>query len=111
MDPDLTRTIRFPPPNRSTGAKAVEKPPPPPPSGLWWQQDKSGSEPPASAPARGHFEMWNPPSGNPWSSPGEAPEEDDPGVWHDGEPEAETEAEQGPVLPDPATAAASPPQP
>ncbi|WP_345571423.1 AAA family ATPase [Nonomuraea rosea] len=130
MDPDLTRTIRFPPPNRSSGAPAAEKPPPPPPSGLWWQQDRSGSEPPASAPAAGHFEMWSPPTADPWPSPGDQPDEDQ-GVWHSGEPEPDTAPVQspahgpaqkpaqgpaqgpgqGPVLPEPTAAAAPPPRP
>ncbi len=62
FDPDLTRTIRFPPPNRATGARAAEKPPPPPPSGLWSQQDREGSEPPSPFLGQGPFEMWTPPS-------------------------------------------------
>ncbi|WP_241563886.1 MinD/ParA family ATP-binding protein [Nonomuraea polychroma] len=92
MDPDLTRTIRFPPPNRSTGAPAVDKPPPPPPVGLWRQQDRAGSEPPAPAPAQGHFDRWNAPGPAAWPSPGgpppgagDSPENEQAG-WRGGEP-------------------------
>ncbi|MGP3962122.1 nucleotide-binding protein [Nonomuraea sp. 3N208] len=93
MDPDLTRTIRFPPPNRSTGAPAVDKPPPPPPAGLWRQQDRTGSEPPAPAPVQGHFEGWNsagpvawPSPGDPAPGTGDSPENEQAG-WRSGAPE------------------------
>ncbi|QFY07587.1 AAA family ATPase [Nonomuraea phyllanthi] len=46
LDPDRTRTVRFPPPNLSKG---TDRPPPEPP--VWWQQD------PGNEPGRrlGHF--------------------------------------------------------